>query len=414
MGHGASTCDAPRSSTRNARVRSNRASPPCTSASTKSPGAAPRTNTTRPSWRASPSPPWTRDSMRSCAFNSSRSGGQILRKLRDDAPQAGAGGLVRVEELQSHARLVHAWAGRLRPDDARLELALRLARELQQDLHHVADRSGDVGVHETAALRDAGAPSGEAAVALGGERDHQLVVKARPLALGGRSIRHGLLDGTTAACGAGGGTVSSARSSSERPSCPATVSTSFSEVPMATRASSSSYSGPSPASASRPSSTSVRRYWVKSGASFRLALRRSNRSSSLCSTSGEKPSRQDSARGIPGRQLGSHPGWLSRAHLESISARAAWSAATAARFTASSRQGGSSASRALAAPSVACALRRRDSASERLSGVVMSGKSATTRHGVNRGPESPFRPTWCVARARRAAGLRWPSAPLPG
>src|SRR6266851_4603372 len=340
MGHGASTCDAPRSSTRSARVRSNRASPPCTSASTRSPGAAPRTNTTRPSWRASPSPPWTRDSMRSCAFNSSRSGGQVLRELRDDAPQARAGGLVRVEELEPHARLVHAGAGRLRPDDASLELALRLAGELQQDLHHVADRRGDVGVHEAAALRDAGAPPGEAAVALGCERDHQLVVQTRPLALGGGSIRHGLLDGITAACGAVGGAVSSARSSSERPSCPATVSTSFSEVAMATRASSSSYSGPSPAAAS--------------------------------------------------------------------------SAAIAARFTASSRQGGSSANRAFAAPSVACALRRRDSASARLSGVVMPRKSATTPSAVTRGPESPFRPPWSVARARRAAWPRWPSAPLPG
>ena len=74
---------------------------------------------------------------------------------------------------------------------------------------------------------------------------------------------------------------------------------------------------------------------------------------------------------MPGRQFGSNPGWLSRAHLESISARAACNAAIAARFTASSRQGGSSAIRAFAAPSVACALRRRDSASARLSGVVM-------------------------------------------
>src|SRR5712671_7676682 len=176
MGHGVATRAAPGSSTRSGRTRSNRASPPWSSASTRSPGAAPRTKTTRPAWRASPSPPWTRDSMRSCAFKSSRSGGQVLRELRDDAPQARAGGLVRVEELQSHARLVHAGTGRLRPDDARLELALRFAGELQQDLHHVADRRGDVGVHEAAALRDAGAPPGETAVALGCERDHQLMV----------------------------------------------------------------------------------------------------------------------------------------------------------------------------------------------------------------------------------------------
>src|SRR5882762_9184023 len=196
---------------------------------------------------------------------------------------------------------------------------------------------------------------------------------ALPISFRGGAIRHGLLDGITADGGAGGGaTPARARNSSERPSCPATVITSFSEVPIATRASSSSYSGPSPASASRPSSTSVRRYWVKSGASFRLALRRSKRSSSFCSTSSENPSREESPRGIPGRQLGSHPGWLSRAHLESISARAACSAAIAARFTASSRQGGSRPRRALAAPRVACALRRRDSASARLSWVVMS------------------------------------------
>src|SRR5438445_1694668 len=70
MGHGAATWAAPGSSTRRARVRSNRALPPCSSASTRSPGAPPRTNTTRPSWRAIPSPPCTRDSMRSVAFKS--------------------------------------------------------------------------------------------------------------------------------------------------------------------------------------------------------------------------------------------------------------------------------------------------------------------------------------------------------
>src|SRR5437868_10219967 len=58
----------------------------------------------------------------------------------DDASEACARRIIRVEEFETHARLVDAGAGGLGPDDACLQLALRLSGKLQQHLHHVADR----------------------------------------------------------------------------------------------------------------------------------------------------------------------------------------------------------------------------------------------------------------------------------
>src|SRR5207237_7737223 len=130
--------------------------------------------------------------------------------------------------------------------DPSFQLALRLAGELQEHVHRRSYGWGSVGVHEATAARDAGAPTAEVAVRLGGHGHHHLVVQARPAALGW-SVAHGFPEGNTLPARgskevppASASLRCAARSSAARPSCSATVITSFSAVPTARRASSSS------------------------------------------------------------------------------------------------------------------------------------------------------------------------------
>src|SRR5882724_7877794 len=174
MAQGGSTRAPPRSTIRSARVRSNRPSP-VSSASTVSPGAAPWRKTTRPSCRASASPPWTRASAFRLTFTSRRRAGEILRQLLDHLSDQGPGLVVDVQELDPHARLVHAGSAGLRPGDAAGQLALELAGELEEDVHARSDARAVLRVHEHPPDRRVGAPPAEGGV-FGRDADHDLVV----------------------------------------------------------------------------------------------------------------------------------------------------------------------------------------------------------------------------------------------